>query len=44
VGPEKLNLQFVIQGQNVNVELTKKDDSHVTVRYGGYAAEGQRVY
>jgi hypothetical protein len=44
VGSDKLNLQFVVQGQSVNVELVKKDDSHVTARYGNYSAEGQRVY
>lgn len=44
VGSDKLSLQFNVQGQIVNVELTKKDDDHVTVRYGGYSADGQRVY
>jgi len=44
VGQDKLNLQFVVQGQSVNVELVKKDDSHVTVKYGNYSAEGQRMY
>jgi hypothetical protein len=44
VGLDKANLQFVVQGQTVNVELIKKDEDHVTVRYGGYSAEGQRVY
>jgi hypothetical protein len=44
VGTNTLNLQFNVQGQTVNVELVKKDDDHVTVRYGNYSAEGQRVY
>lgn len=44
VGSDKLNLQFVVQGQSVSVELTKKDEDHVTVRYGGYSAEGQRTF
>ncbi|MEJ0030702.1 MAG: hypothetical protein WDO15_10185 [Bacteroidota bacterium] len=44
VGTNKLNLQFVVQGQGVNVELVKKDDDHVTVRYGNYSAEGQRKF
>jgi hypothetical protein len=44
VGHEKLNLQFVVQGQSVSVELVKKDENHVTVRYGNYSADGQRLY
>ena len=44
VDTDKLNLQFVVQGQTVTVELTKKDDDHVTVRYGSYSAEGQRRF
>ncbi|MEI9921073.1 MAG: hypothetical protein WDO14_20100 [Bacteroidota bacterium] len=44
ISQDKLNLQFVVQGQNVSVQLVKKDDSHVTVRYGNYQAEGQRRY
>lgn len=44
VGVNRLNLQFVVQGQSVSVELVKKDDDHVTVRYGSYSADGQRVY
>src|SRR5690349_15823779 len=44
VSSNKLTLQFNVQGQSVNVELIKKDDDHVIVRYGGYSAEGQRIY
>lgn len=44
VSPNKLTLQFSVQAQSVSVELIKKDDDHVTVRYGGYSAEGQRTY
>lgn len=44
VGSERLNLQFVVQGQRVNIELTKRDDNHVVAMYGNYTAEGQRRY
>jgi hypothetical protein len=44
VGQDKVNLQFTVQGQTVSVELVKKDDSHVTARYGNYRAEGLRIY
>jgi hypothetical protein len=44
VGNNKLNLQFVVQGQSVSIELVKKDEDHVTVRYGNYSAEGQRRF